>query len=60
MFKGSLVALITPMTPDGALDERAFQDFVSWQVEEGAQGFVPVGTAWDEADGDLTLWARAK
>ncbi|MBB5693488.1 4-hydroxy-tetrahydrodipicolinate synthase [Muricoccus pecuniae] len=44
MFKGSLVALITPMTPDGALDERAFQDFVSWQVEEGAQGLVPVGT----------------
>lgn len=23
-------------------------------------GFVPVGTAWDEDDGDLTLWARAK
>ncbi|MFC7734332.1 4-hydroxy-tetrahydrodipicolinate synthase [Roseomonas sp. GCM10028921] len=44
MFKGSLVALITPMALDGTLDERAFQDFVSWQVEEGAQGLVPVGT----------------
>jgi 4-hydroxy-tetrahydrodipicolinate synthase len=44
MFKGSLVALITPMTRDGKLDERAFQDFVAWQVAEGAQGLIPVGT----------------
>jgi 4-hydroxy-tetrahydrodipicolinate synthase len=44
MFKGSLVALITPMTADGKLDERAFQDFVAWQVSEGTQGLVPVGT----------------
>ncbi|WP_426958021.1 4-hydroxy-tetrahydrodipicolinate synthase [Muricoccus radiodurans] len=44
MFKGSLVALITPMTQDGALDERAFQDFVAWQVKEGTQGLIPVGT----------------
>lgn len=44
MFKGSLVALITPMTADGALDERAFQDFVAWQVAEGTQGLIPVGT----------------
>ncbi|MFH5923751.1 4-hydroxy-tetrahydrodipicolinate synthase [Roseomonas xinghualingensis] len=44
MFKGSLVALITPMTKDGKLDERAFQDFVAWQVAEGTQGLIPVGT----------------
>ena len=44
MFKGSLTALITPMTADGALDERAFQDFVAWQVAEGTQGLIPVGT----------------
>ncbi|WP_159348834.1 4-hydroxy-tetrahydrodipicolinate synthase [Roseomonas harenae] len=44
MFKGSLVALITPMTQDGKLDERAFQDFVAWQVAEGTQGLIPVGT----------------
>ena len=44
MFKGSLVALITPMTRDGKLDERAFQDFVAWQVAEGTQGLIPVGT----------------
>jgi 4-hydroxy-tetrahydrodipicolinate synthase len=44
MLKGSLVALITPMRRDGALDEKGFQDFVAWQVAEGTHGLVPVGT----------------
>ena len=44
MFKGSLVALITPMTADGALDEDQFARFVDWQIREGTKGIVPVGT----------------
>ena len=44
MFKGSLVALITPMRPDGSLDEKAYSDFVEWQINEGTHGIVPVGT----------------
>ena len=44
MFKGSLVALITPMTADGAVDEDAFARFVDWQIREGTKGIVPVGT----------------
>jgi 4-hydroxy-tetrahydrodipicolinate synthase len=44
MFKGSLVALITPMHPDGALDEAAFQAFCDWQILQGTHGLVPVGT----------------
>jgi 4-hydroxy-tetrahydrodipicolinate synthase len=44
MFKGSLVALITPMRDDGALDEDAFARFVEWQIAEGTNGLVPVGT----------------
>jgi 4-hydroxy-tetrahydrodipicolinate synthase len=44
MFKGSLVALITPMAEDGSLDPKAFQEFVEWQVAEGTQGLIPVGT----------------
>ncbi len=44
MFKGSLVALITPMQADGALDEEAFRRFVDWQITEGTDGIVPVGT----------------
>ncbi len=44
MFRGSLVALITPMQADGSLDLKAFSDFVEWQIEEGTQGLIPVGT----------------
>lgn len=43
MFKGSIPALITPFK-DGALDEKRFQDFVEWQIQEGSNGLVPVGT----------------
>jgi 4-hydroxy-tetrahydrodipicolinate synthase len=44
MFKGSLVALITPMRADGSLDEKAFAELVDWQIKEGTHGVVPVGT----------------
>ncbi len=44
MFKGSLVALITPMRDDGAVDEEAFRHFVDWQIGEGTDGVVPTGT----------------
>ncbi len=43
MFKGSIVALITPFK-DGKVDEKAFADFVNWQIEQGTDGLVPVGT----------------
>ena len=44
MFKGSLVALITPMREDGSVDEKAYAEFVDWQIREGTHGVVPVGT----------------
>ena len=44
MFKGSLVALVTPMLADGSLDETAFRHFVDWQIGQGTDGIVPVGT----------------
>ncbi len=43
MFKGSIVALITPFK-DGKVDEKAFQAFVEWQIAQGTQGLVPCGT----------------
>jgi 4-hydroxy-tetrahydrodipicolinate synthase len=43
MFKGSLVALITPFR-DGAVDETAFQEHVAWQIGQGTHGLVPCGT----------------
>jgi 4-hydroxy-tetrahydrodipicolinate synthase len=44
MFKGSLVALITPMRTDGSIDEKKLENFVDWQIREGTHGVVPVGT----------------
>jgi len=43
MIKGSIPALVTPFR-DGAVDEKAFLDFVEWQIAEGSHGLVPVGT----------------
>ena len=43
MLKGSLVALITPFKGD-AVDEKAFQKFVDWQIKQGTHGLIPVGT----------------
>jgi 4-hydroxy-tetrahydrodipicolinate synthase len=43
MFKGSLCALITPFSR-GRVDEKAFQHFVDWQIKQGTNGVIPVGT----------------
>jgi 4-hydroxy-tetrahydrodipicolinate synthase len=43
MFSGSFVALVTPFR-NGAVDEKAFEAFVDWQINEGTDGLVPVGT----------------
>jgi 4-hydroxy-tetrahydrodipicolinate synthase len=44
MFKGSIPALVTPFTTDGAVDETAFAGLVEWHISEGSSGLVPVGT----------------
>jgi 4-hydroxy-tetrahydrodipicolinate synthase len=43
MFSGSIVALLTPFK-NGKVDEKAFQSFVDWQINQGTHGLVPVGT----------------
>jgi 4-hydroxy-tetrahydrodipicolinate synthase len=42
-FRGSFTALVTPFK-NGSVDERAFRDIVDWQISEGTNGLVPVGT----------------
>ena len=42
-FRGSFTALVTPFK-NGGLDEKAFRDIVEWQIVEGTNGLVPVGT----------------
>lgn len=43
-LRGSLVALVTPMTEDGALDLDAYRRLIDWHIAEGTHGLVVVGT----------------
>ena len=43
MFRGSIVALITPFR-NGGIDEAALQSLVEWHIAQGTHGLVPVGT----------------
>jgi len=42
-FRGSFTALVTPFK-NGSVDEKAFRELVDWQIAEGTNGLVPVGT----------------
>ena len=42
-FRGSFTALVTPFQ-NGHVDEKAFRGLVDWQIAEGTNGLVPVGT----------------
>ena len=42
-FRGSFTALVTPFA-NGSVDQEAFRGFVNWQIDEGTNGLVPVGT----------------
>jgi len=42
-FQGSFTALVTPFK-NGSVDEGAFRGLVDWQLAEGTNGLVPVGT----------------
>lgn len=44
MLKGSLTALVTPFQKGGRFDEKAFRTLIEWQLAEGTNGLVPVGT----------------
>jgi 4-hydroxy-tetrahydrodipicolinate synthase len=42
-FRGSFAALVTPFK-NGGVDENAYRSLVAWQIGEGTNGLVPVGT----------------
>ncbi|GLQ35728.1 4-hydroxy-tetrahydrodipicolinate synthase [Amylibacter marinus] len=48
MFKGSMPALITPMS-NGTVDDVALKHLVDWQISQGSHGLVPVGTTGESA-----------
>ncbi len=43
-LRGCGTALVTPFTPDGAVDESALRSLVAWQVESGIDFLIPCGT----------------
>lgn len=44
MFQGSIVALVTPMTPTGEIDELSLKQLIEWHIKQGTDGIVVVGT----------------
>lgn len=49
MFRGSIVALITPMYEDGRIDEDALVRLVDFHVDGGTSAIVAVGTTGESA-----------
>jgi len=44
MFRGSIVALVTPMSESGEVDYAAFESLLDWHLEQGSDGVVVLGT----------------
>jgi len=53
MITGSIVALVTPMTAEGALDFQALGSLVEWHVASGTGAIVAVGTTGESATLDV-------
>lgn len=44
MIQGSIVAIVTPMHPDGSIDFPGLRQLIDWHIAEGTDGIVIVGT----------------
>lgn len=49
MFRGSMVAMVTPMHEDGAIDETALDRLVQFHIDNGTDAIVAVGTTGESA-----------
>ncbi|MBV5276036.1 MAG: 4-hydroxy-tetrahydrodipicolinate synthase [Lamprocystis purpurea] len=49
MFRGSIVALITPMDADGGIDDASLKRLVDFHVDAGTTAIVSVGTTGESA-----------
>ena len=64
MFAGSLVALVTPMQPDGSIDYDAWSRLLEFHLANGTVGFVVAGSTGESASvtdeelGELLVRAR--
>src|SRR3982750_94316 len=58
MLSGSLVAIVTPMAADGALDLPRLKSLIDWHVKEGTDGIVIVGTTGESPTVDVAEHCR--
>jgi 4-hydroxy-tetrahydrodipicolinate synthase len=49
MLQGCFVALVTPFTKDGAVDEKGLRENIEFLVDRGVAGIVPCGTTGESA-----------
>ena len=49
MYKGSLVALVTPMHADGTIDKKSLHALIDWHLEAQTDGIVVTGTTGEAA-----------
>ena len=49
MFQGSMVAIVTPMQPNGKVDDAALSRLIEFHIAEGTQGIISVGTTGESA-----------
>jgi 4-hydroxy-tetrahydrodipicolinate synthase len=49
MIQGSIVALVTPMKPDGTLDDESLSRLIEFHIEQGTDAIVAVGTTGESA-----------
>ncbi len=49
MFHGSMVALVTPMHPDGSVDFDSLSSLLDWHVESGTSAIISMGTTGESA-----------
>jgi 4-hydroxy-tetrahydrodipicolinate synthase len=53
MFKGSLVAIVTPMDEEGGLDLERFRSLLDFHIDQGTDGVVVVGTTGESPTVDF-------
>lgn len=53
MFQGSIVPLITPFTKENKVDHNALYELVEWQVAEGTDAIICLGTTGEAPTLDL-------
>jgi len=53
MFKGSLVAIVTPMDEEGGLDLDRFRALLDFHIDQGTDGVVVVGTTGESPTVDF-------